>query len=104
MQFVSLNLDLDDVSIVRQAFSRSMDACACSTVGAGKQCAACATLDGLIQELERMTRRATGAAVPRSIPIPASLSCAGDPRGAGFGPVASLPIGLRVVRGGLCDD
>jgi hypothetical protein len=81
-----------------------MDACGCSTVEAGKQCKTCATLSALIQELERMTRRAAGDAAPRWIPIPASLSCAGESRAAGYGPVPPLSLGLRVMRGGLCDD
>ncbi|HET7092094.1 MAG TPA: hypothetical protein VFI22_01415 [Thermomicrobiales bacterium] len=104
MPFVSLNLDLDEVSIVRQALALSMAACVCSATSTDRRCATCAACASLMHELERMTARANGAPRHRSIPLPPSLACAADGHDLAFDPSSAMPVGLRVMRGGLCDD
>jgi hypothetical protein len=103
MQFVSFNLDLDDVPIVRRALSDTMAACVCAAMGPGKRCADCVALDGLIQELERAAQRANGVPRCRSIPAPPSQAFAADRCELDFESISALPVDLRVLRGGLDD-
>ncbi|HEU0113205.1 MAG TPA: hypothetical protein VFQ80_00930 [Thermomicrobiales bacterium] len=103
MQFVSVNLDLDEVSIVRQALSRSMATCVCSAIDDGTRCKSCAACEFLIAELERVIQRANCGA-RRAMPAAALLAFAGDRREIGDELAPALPLGLRVMRGGLADD
>ena len=103
MPFVSLNLDLDDVSLVRHALLDALATCVCSGSGTGIRCASCRARAGLIQELERMSQRTDGPRRPRFIPMPAAITFS-DCRELGFDPVPTVPIDVRLARGGLADD
>ena len=103
MPFVSLNLDLDDVSLVRHALSDALATCVCSGSTTGIRCASCRARMGLIQELERMSQRTAGPRRPRFIPMPASIAF-GDCREVAFDPVPTVAVDVRLVRGGLSDD
>lgn len=101
MRFVSLNLDLDDAMLLRQALVLAIGDCACGSSDGLGTCAACASRNGLLSELDNVIERADSGVRKR----------VGDPPrlqdvwlGTGFAHTERPVAALRLLPGGLLDD
>ena len=101
VRFVSLNLDLDDAMLLRQALILAVGNCACGSDVGQRRCTACISRNSLLSELDRVIERADSGVRRR----------AGDVAevqdlwlGTGFAAAARPASALRLIPGGLLDD
>lgn len=101
VRFVSLNLDLDDAMLLRQALILAVGNCACGLDAGQRRCTACISRNSLLSELDRVIERADSGVRRR----------AGDMAevqdlwlGTGFAASARPASALRLIPGGLLDD
>ena len=77
MPIVSLNLDLDDASVVRRALAGALAACRCQEAVGPRSCADCEAIWALMSELDRVLRRSAGWPAGRCVDGAAALATGG---------------------------
>ena len=98
MRFVTLNLDLQDARVVRQAVAAGLAGCRCRSQVERDACGNCSALSAVLDDLDRMLSRPllTQSRLARSLPDERNLGTSGESANAALS-VTSVDHHLRLL-------